>query len=461
MTPPPTPSPTPPPHNSHSTLPRLLSVLLAGTLTAVSLAQSNTPDELHRVALSEGELARTLRASPVPAVAADPTNRHADDPAAAHFGRWLFFDTRLSSSGGISCSTCHDPAFGFSDEKEVAIGEGVGTFNSPHIWGAGHSRWLFWDGRSETLWNQALGPIENTVEMGSARTAIVQVIARDDDLRAAYDRVFGPFPFSLEEAGALPARATPITGDPQSMSLMLWDMIEASVRESINEVFVNIGKAIAAFERTINPPVAPFDIYVQGIRERDQAKIDALSFSAQRGLKLFMGEARCHFCHSGPLFTDGEFHNTRVPPLDPDTSPHEGRHGALPKLAADGFGAASRWSDDPDGPRAAITEGLLATQELWGQFKTPSLRQVATTAPYMHQGQFPTLRRVVEHYSTFEGALPPGHHAIPDPLLEPLGLSAAQIDDLIAFLRSLEGEVGEELTGPPERPYSAKSLLDQ
>lgn len=423
---------------------------IALALAGIALARSTPPVRGNTVTLTDDELARTLRASPVPPPPSDPTNAHADDPGAIHLGNWLFFEERLSASGGISCATCHNPYLGLSDRKPLSVGHDVGEFNSPHLWGVGHNRWHFWDGRAETLWQQALAPLENHVEMGSTRTAIVILFARDAELRTAYEKVFGAFPFTEEEALELPADATPFANDPEDLQQKMWMRMDEGVRDRVNEAFVNIGKAIAAFERTIMPPEAPFDRYVRGLETGDPELLGALSPEAERGLKLFMGEANCFLCHSGPMFTDGEFHNTRVAPERADIPPHRGRDGAFSELKRAEFGSASRWSDAPDGIRAQITAGLQRTPHNWGQFKTPSLRQAAETMPYMHRGQFATLRDCVEHYSTFEGALPPDHHAIPDPLLRPLALSEAEIDALVAFLESLTGEVGglDRITEP-------------
>jgi cytochrome c peroxidase len=173
----------------------------------------------------------------------------------------------------------------------------------------------------------------------------------------------------------------------------------------------------------------------------------ALSPAAQRGLKLFVGRAGCRLCHPGPRFTDDEFHDLGLAPRGGGTRRDPGRYGGLELLLQDPFRASGRYSDAPDGARARELEHLVAAQETWGQFKTPSLRNVARTAPYGHDGKFAALEDVLRFYSTLEGAAS-GHHG--ERVLRPLGLDEREIADLVAFLGALTDEsLDPALLGPP------------
>ncbi|MDG1492034.1 MAG: cytochrome-c peroxidase, partial [Planctomycetota bacterium] len=144
------------------------------------------------VPFSEGQLRRIMQMSPLPPLPTDTTNRYADDPLAARFGQALFFDERLSADGAVSCATCHDPDRGFTDGKQLALGQEVGNRHTPTLWNVAHHRWLTWDGRADSLWMQALDPIEDPREMGTTRGKLARVIADDPGLLAAYSAVFGP-----------------------------------------------------------------------------------------------------------------------------------------------------------------------------------------------------------------------------------------------------------------------------
>lgn len=359
---------------------------------------------------SDEERRKIVQHSPLPPPPADSTNRVADDPAAAALGQALFFDERLSPRGDLSCATCHDPQKGFADGKPLAEGAATGTRNALSLWNVAYNRWYFWDGRADTLWAQATQPIENELELKGSRLHTAELIRADDEYRRRYESLFGP----------IPALAP---GDPAAVDL----------------VFVNAAKAIAAYERKLVSRRSPFDVFAEGLAENETEKLSALSPAAQRGLKLFVGSANCRLCHSGPNFTDGEFHTVRVPPRAGGRPDDPGRHRGAELVRADPFNARGVFSDDRAGPAAEKIEFLANTAENWGRFKTPSLRNVALTAPYMHQGQFETIRDVLEYYSTLEEALPPGHHET-ETILEPLMLSDRQIADLAAFLESLTDE---------------------
>lgn len=426
------------------------AALVVGLGVLAGLQRGPSIDDALVVEFTPEERRRVLSMSPVPDPPPDPTNRVADDPAAAHLGQFLFFETRLSSNNAVSCSTCHDPNLGFADGLPIALGVGRGKRHSPSLFNVAHNRWFFWDGRADTLWSQALSPIETPFEMESTRTDIARLMSEDDELRAAYQDVFGELP-DLSDTTRFPPRARPRPDNPDHPQHTRWTGMTEADRRLVNEVFVNVGKAIAAYERRIITPPSPFDEFVAGLERGDGRSVASLGESAQRGLKLFVGAAGCFNCHSGPMLSDGEFHNNRVAPLDDTREPDAGRYEGIALLAASEFSAGSPFSDDPDGPRARLTARVAQSPENWGRFKTPSLRNVSRTAPYMHQGQKATLEAVVRHYSTFEDATPPSHHALPDPLLQDLELSDQQIADLVAFLESLTSpRLPRGLTKQPE-----------
>ncbi|MEL6906135.1 MAG: cytochrome-c peroxidase, partial [Planctomycetota bacterium] len=149
--------------------------------------------------------ARLASFSPLPPVPPDPTNRVADDPSAALLGQALFFDERLSANGRVSCATCHDPDRGFTDGRELAFGLAEGRRKTPTLWNAAHHRWLTWDGRADSLWMQALDPIEDPTEMGATRTDVARIVRDDEDLRALYEASLGALPEALPEGLTSPS----------------------------------------------------------------------------------------------------------------------------------------------------------------------------------------------------------------------------------------------------------------
>ncbi|MFO0839552.1 MAG: cytochrome c peroxidase [Phycisphaerae bacterium] len=387
------------------------------------------------ISLTPQERARILTHSPLPAPPPDPTNAVADNTDAATLGQMLFFDARLSSNGAVSCSTCHDPAKAFADGKSLAEGLARVQRHSPALWNAAYNRWLFWDGRADTLWSQATKPIEHPDEMGGSRLQTARLIAKDAALRAAYERVFAPLP-DLSDTALFPVAARPVTDKPSDPQNAAWQRMAAADQEIANRLFTNACKAIEAYERRIVSRRAPFDVFVEGLRDDDTEKLAALSPAAQRGARIFVGKGNCRLCHIGPNFTDGEFHNVRVPPLEGGLPTDPGRFRGIEQLLADPFNAIGIFSDERSGVAAEKLRHLSRKPADAELFKTPSLRNVALTPPYMHQGQFDSLERVIRHYSTFDGALPPGHHQ-QEPFLKPINLSADESTDLLEFLRSL------------------------
>ena len=364
---------------------------------------------------TEREQALLARLTPLPGPPPDPTNAVADEPRAAHYGRWLFFDARLSGSGDVSCATCHDPAHQFADPRALAVGAERGERHAPTLVEAAHQRWLGWGGRADSLWMQALGPLENPVEMAGDRAAIGALVRTDAELRRAHEAVFEAVP------------------------------------EDDTAVLVQIGKALAAYERLLVRGEGRFDRYAAAVLDLPDADAEALDEEEREGLHLFLGKARCTLCHLGPVFSDLEFHNNAVPPHPDGPRDDPGRFAGARRVKESPFNAAGRWSDDPEGPAASRVRALVVRSETFGEFRTPSLRNLRGREPFGHQGQFADLDAVLRFYDTLEGRDLRSHHQ--EQLLAPLGLTAEQRAALAAFLMALEGEpLDEALLTPPTSP---------
>lgn len=289
--------------------------------------------------------------------------------AKIELGKQLFFDKRLSIDDTVSCSSCHDPKHGWSNNDRFATGfKGQqGGRSAPTVLNSGYFYFQFWDGRAKHVEGQALGPIENPIEMAMPLTQVVEKLNKIEGYKKQFQEVFN----------------TDVTSE-------------------------NIAKAVGAFERTINSGNAPYDQFKAG----DE---DALSAAAKRGMDVFFNKANCSSCHSGPHFADGGFHNIGV-----------------------GMDA-----EKPDLGRFTQTD-LVGDK---GSFKTPTLRDIARTAPYMHDGSIATLEDVVEYYN--KGGI---KNEFLDEELFALKLSDQQKKDLVTFLK--EGLASEDypLVEPPELP---------
>jgi cytochrome c peroxidase len=403
-------------------------------------AASSKGDE---ASLSKREEKLLMRLSPLGEPPIDETNAIATDERAARLGQFLFFDERLSENGQVSCASCHKPEEAFS--MAAPLGEGLDKTrrHPPTLLNAAFHHWYNWDGSTDSLWAQAVGPLENPKEMGFTRAGLVQLIAGDDELRGAYESIFGVLP----DLDTLPAQARPVADDPDHPHHTAWAAMSPGDQKAVNQVLVNVTKALAAYQTQLVRDQAPFDTFVEGLRDQDAQKLEALSASARRGAKLFLGEAGCANCHTGPNFSDGSFHNLGLGPRDWLTEADEGRWDGVPLVKRSEFSSTGEFSDHTDGKRAQWSAFLTRTPEDHGQFKTPTLRNVAITAPYMHGGHFDTLEEVVRFYVTLGEQSRLGHR---EEMLVPLALSERDIDDLIAFLESLTGEpLDESLLHPP------------
>ncbi|MBI1296968.1 cytochrome-c peroxidase [bacterium] len=365
----------------------------------------------------------------LPTPPAEASNRYAADEGAAEFGHRLFFDTRFSANGEISCASCHLPELSFQDGLALAEGVGINNRRTMTIIGAAYSPWLFWDGRKDSLWAQALGPLESPVEHGSNRTFYAHLLA--EHYRAEYEAIFGPLP----DISALP-RHPGAVDDPAVVAI--WEALTTAEQQTVNRIFANMGKAIAAYERLIVPGPSRFDVYAQALIEGDSATMQAaLNEDEIAGLRLFIGKAQCIQCHNGPLFTNNDFHNTGVP--DVAGLPTErGRALGAQEVLADEFNCLGAYSDAAESDCAELRFMIAEGHELERQFRPTSLRNVVDRAPFMHAGQFATLAEVLSHYNTAPEA-PAGHSE-----LEPLDLSEVETEQIIAFLNSLNGPVNAE-----------------
>ncbi len=382
------------------------------------------------------EQRRILQHSPVPSVPDDPTNDWDQNPRAALLGQSLFFDAGFSRTNSVSCATCHQPRQAFTDGLPVAQGLAPGSRHTPGLLNVAHQRWFFWDGRADTLWSQALHPIEEPTEFGSSRVDFLRRIHSDDAYRAAYEDLFGSLP-PMDDTERFPPGSHGSSDE--------WKMMDQADRDAVNRAMTNLAKSVAAYESRLRSAKSPFDMFVEGLRDSDPGGMAAISPSAQRGLKLFIGEAGCRQCHSGPLFTDFEFHNIGLPPREgieglPPSDP--GRFDGIHLVQDSELSAHGPFSDDPGGDKARRTRSTKRSQEHWGAFKTPSLRNLTRTAPYMHQGHFETLEEVLDYYNTLEDMVLQDHHQ--EAVLKPLDLDQEELDDLLAFLRSLESPLPDE-----------------
>lgn len=382
--------------------------VVTGLMYAVGVAGAADP-----MRWNDAELAtiRSLSLSSLPPAPTDPSNRWADDPMAAELGRRLFFDTRLSANGTVSCASCHKPDRGFQDDLSLARGIGVVPRRTMPLAGVAYLPWLFWDGRKDSLWSQALGPLESPVEHGSNRKELVGLVARH--YANDYTRVFGGAP-------------------------------DVGTHEGITRTFVNIGKAIAAYERRLLPTEGRFDRFAQSLLAggNGDGHLDA---RAQGGLKLFLGKGGCVNCHNGPLLTDGHFHNTGVLPVY-GLPLDEGRSVGVAVVADDPFNCLGRYSDAAPSDCSELRFMTKKGEALVRAYRTASLRGVANRTPFMHAGQLATLDDAVAHYNTAPLSL--GGRSE----LRPLGLTLEEQAQLTAFLRALDGGVVERnpLHVPPK-----------
>lgn len=371
---------------------------------------------------------RSLSLAALKPLPPDPSNTVADDPAAAALGERIFFDARFSANGAVSCASCHMPEHAFTDGRPFGVGVGVIPLNTMTLVGAAYSPWQTWNGKRDSQWAQALLPLENPLEHGGDRTFYAHLIA--DYYAAEYTALFGPLP-DLADGARFPRYAGPVDAIAANIA---WETMDAADRDAINRVFANMGKALAAYERTLLPKSTRFDRYVTSLSDDGQPQGESLLTDDEiAGLRIFISKGRCINCHNGPRFTNDAFHNTAVPGA-PGYPLQHGRIDGVTHVQEDIFNCLGPYSDAVPEACAALRFMVAEGDTLLGGMKTPTLRNVAKTAPYMHTGQMATLADVVEHYNDGGYALL-GHNE-----LEPLNLAAQEAAQLEAFLHTLTEE---------------------
>lgn len=392
---------------------------------------------------TEEELAllQSLQLDTLPPPPPDPGNAVSDDPLAAEFGHLLFFDTRLSRNGAVSCATCHQPEHAFTDQLPRGVGLGEVDRNTMGLTGVAYSPWFFWDGRKDSLWSQALEPFENPQEHGTNRMQVLRVVAGDAPYRELYKTLFGPLP-DLSDSVRFPAQASP-HGGPEVQDA--WYAMSEKDQYQVSLAFANLGKALSAYQRLLMPGEAAFDDYLLQALDDGRIKQDGTLSGAERaGLRLFIGKAGCIDCHNGPLFTNNSFHNTGVLPV-PGTLPSQGRAFGLRVARDDPFNCQGTFSDsEPDD--CIELRFARGGGDFVGAQRTPGLRNLSHTAPYMHAGQIETLADVVRHYNAAEVSIV-GHNEV-----EPLQLRAVERRQLEQFLRTLDAPLatGERWLQAPD-----------
>jgi cytochrome c peroxidase len=373
------------------------------TTTCLVIAIGIQPANADMILTAE-EVQQTLAHGPWSSVPQrDPSNRVSGNPRAIELGKQLFNDPVLSRDSSLACATCHQPDRDFSENRPRSMGRKLLDRNTPALLNLQRHRWFGWGGSSDNLWAQTILPILNPDEMSHDADSLKSAITQSQH-SSAYQQIFGTLADQPSET-----------------------------------VLVNIAKALAAYQETLTTGKTAFDHFRDALEQGDPSPITSYPESAQRGLKIFLGRGNCSFCHSGPNFTNSEFHDAAVPYFLGPGLVDGGRHAGLKVLFKSPYTLDGGYNDDPDKSGAWAVRNVRTSHADFGTFRVPSLRGVARTEPYMHDGSLPDLRSVVEHCNTINTER---LHADGEQILRPLGLNDQEVDDLIAFLNSLSNHDG-------------------
>ena len=350
---------------------------------------------------TNSEISIILSHGPWPAPAPlDSTNRVSGKQHAIEFGTLLFFDQRLSGPATKSCASCHVPERNWTDNLRRGVGVAELDRNTPTLMNLSARRWYGWDGAADSLWSQSLRPILDQRELAATPRHAAQLVRNDKELSCRYRKTFGAYPSPTDDEA----------------------------------VFVNVGKALAAFQETLTSGRTPFDQFRDALARTAPPSTWSYSEPAQRGLKIFIGKGGCTTCHAGPNFTSGEFFNTGLSRFAPQDKPDPGRHAGIGQLLESRFNLLGTYNDDTTGAGAAHTRQASIEKVNFGEFKVPSLRNLLLTSPYGRDGSVDTLAEVVRHYA---GLDPVRLHAKDGLPAKPLNLSPREQTDLVVFLESL------------------------
>ena len=377
------------------------ALCLVSSAALVSLVMATPPAEADDLLLTKDTIEKVLRHGPWPMPSKpDPSNRVSGQDSAIELGRALFFDKGLSSSGTVACGSCHQPERGWTDGKARAGGLARLDRNTQSLFNVRYNRWFGWDGRNDSLWGHSIGPILDQREMGMTGESVAAYVRGQKAYVQQYEAVF------QRKVDTTP----PV------------------------ELLVDLAKAMAAFQETLVSGRTEFDAFRDALKSGDRSAAARYPKSAQRGLQMFVGRGKCHFCHSGPMFTNGEFANAGMRYFIGPGKVDEGRFGGINKVRASAFNLLGSYNDDPKKATAWATRHVKQTHNTFGEFKVPSLRNLRQTAPYMHDGSLATLKDVVNHYSNIDLER---LHSDGERILEPLKLSDQETLDLVAFLETL------------------------
>ena len=297
----------------------------------------------------------------------DPSNRVSRNSEAIRFGQQLFFDARFSRTGNVSCASCHHPGMNWTDRRRLGQGLEEVDRNTPTLANVRLNRWFGWDGANDNLWSQSKRPMLDAREMGVTEKQVADLVRGDATLSCQYRRVFGDVPGADDE-----------------------------------RVLVDIGKALAAFQETLVSGRTLFDDFRDALARGDRVAAAKYPAAAQRGAKIFTGRGNCSLCHFGPNFSHGEFHEIGIPIQRKSGGVDWGRYKGIKMLRASRFNLLGIHNDNPQQATGISTRHVQLADQTFEQFKVPSLRNVALTAPYMHNGHFATLPAVVRHYSKID-----------------------------------------------------------
>ena len=382
---------------------RIAAALVAGLLPALIAGPSSSSDS---VSFSSAEVERVLEHGPWPQPThRDPSNRVSGKREAIVLGERLFFSPRLSGTGGFLCASCHETWRGFADGRPRAVGILPVDRNTQSLTNVRLNRWFGWDGANDSLWAQSIRPLLEPREMRSSPARVAALLRGDPELSMLYAKAFGAAPAQDDEA-----------------------------------LLVDAGKALAAYQETLASGRTPFDDFRDALARRDFVAAAAYPEQARRGLRIFLGKGACSSCHSGPNFSDGAFHRTGVASLLQSGEADTGRQAGIRKLLASRYNLLGAFNDDPSRASAGGTRAAAAERDVAGAFRTPGLRDVALTAPYMHDGGAATLCDVARRHPAENGAGAPRESSR-------VSLSRDDARDLVAFLETLTSAPGKRFPG--------------